>query len=1059
MKTYPQSFRAAWLLILFLGTGPSISVRAEDEIEKAFRDALYAEEIQGDSEVALKAYKEVGAKFEMQRDLAATALFRQGECLRKLGRKDEAVAAYNKVLAQYGDRERVAKLSRENLTALGIGIPAPDTSKPPPAAPLDDEEQDITRLKTLAENSPDLLAQGELESAASQGRAKVVAWLLEKLPKQSPQTLAPALLSACTGGHLRVCERLLDAGADPNGSGGRPPVWAALEFNRPAVMKLLLARKANINARWDLPFQENLFTTLAPLPPPNDPFPDSGGGRSFAIKGATPLMAAVADLKTSTLTGTDGKVSAEIFDAILKSGADVNAVAQATGNSSSVTGPDGQTKIVPGYGFPCTALGIAIDRHRTDKVRALLAAGADAKKAIGDRACPPLLLALATMDLKEPADSQGVIAQLLLDSGADWKGSLATGANALHICARRGLHSLLEKGIKAGVDVNAEDQEGFTPLHNAVKASSAPCVRLLLAAGAKVDPVAKTGSPLLLACSPEKRDADAVEVLKCLLDAGADPNRKKEGPVPLNQVSGPWYYSQEFWPEAIQLLIAHGARPAESNLLSFEAWHWHELTHPVIEEARREAFRSVWKAAHWRDNARLSHAVWISQGESVIPFGKAPAFNAVLCDAAAVLRPPAIREFFRTAPRLSPEPSSGGTLIPDWSGVSIIRLQDGKEERIPVNVSELAAKPEKSDMALLWGDVVELPVKWMKEGEVDKQREETERWIYAAMPADFEVQVAPGRFVSNVTSASGKTYRATAGKGIPFATDQDVIRGAGIPEMLYDGYAVQRTSSEGVLGTANRTSPNIATGDILQMQPPGSEAKLSDEAQFSALWLCQSPEGPFWHVPLQKTLDDKPAPLAGLLVALLAPHPLPSACFDWEKATVRYFNAPKKETADPPKKGEPATPNGWVEKKLLEAWPTLRMERGMVITLPSAERDSYEPPAKLRASLTAALAQDWKLTAGQQPEMECRYEPRFFRGEKKNGAWIWRDLDPKKANGPVLPVIDDVVAANPRAGYPVPTPGFTVSYPVENGTYARQQPDAHGRWLSGPGSKVEVHVE
>src|SRR6187401_2128574 len=114
------SFHSTLRLLLFvicpLLTGP---LRAEDEIEKAFRDALYAEEVKGDAERALKAYQKVGAKFEQQRDMAATALFRQGECLRKLDRKDEAAAIYNKVLWQYPDKERFARLSRESLAALG----------------------------------------------------------------------------------------------------------------------------------------------------------------------------------------------------------------------------------------------------------------------------------------------------------------------------------------------------------------------------------------------------------------------------------------------------------------------------------------------------------------------------------------------------------------------------------------------------------------------------------------------------------------------------------------------------------------------------------------------------------------------------------------------------------------------------------------------------------------------------------------------------------------------------------------------------------------------------
>lgn len=74
--------------------------------------------------------------------------------------------------------------------------------------------------------------------------------------------------------------------------------------------------------------------------------------------------------------------------------------------------------------------------------------------------------------------------------------------------------------LKEGADPNAQDDNGFAPLHYAAQESLPAVVRLLLDAGA--DPNLRDtfdNGPLFRAANTE----DGLEVIKALLEAGADP--------------------------------------------------------------------------------------------------------------------------------------------------------------------------------------------------------------------------------------------------------------------------------------------------------------------------------------------------------------------------------------------------------------------------------------------------------------------------------------------------------------------------------------------------------
>lgn len=78
--------------------------------------------------------------------------------------------------------------------------------------------------------------------------------------------------------------------------------------------------------------------------------------------------------------------------------------------------------------------------------------------------------------------------------------------------------------VELGVDVNAQDSQGWSALHFAAQSLSTDCARLLLEAGANVNARDSFGNtPLSRAVFVYQGDGDLIELLR---KAGAEPNLK-----------------------------------------------------------------------------------------------------------------------------------------------------------------------------------------------------------------------------------------------------------------------------------------------------------------------------------------------------------------------------------------------------------------------------------------------------------------------------------------------------------------------------------------------------
>jgi ankyrin repeat protein len=440
-------------ILLILAMTVSLVSAADPAPEDLLRQGLFEEEANRDFDKAADRYRAVIAAHDRQRAHAATATFRLAEIARKKQDKDAAAAAFRTVIERFPEQEGLARLSRENLAALGMAPTSPDD----PAPPADDPEADqISRLREIARNSPDLLdgANNEgwrpIHQAAAMGWLKVMAYLLENKADPNGRTTTEELTPlhvATIHGHLEAVKFLLRARADPT---------ATFEIERyPANQMQLPARIGAGNAK-------GTWTALD--------------------------LAILQDRR-------------EIARILLQSGAD----------------PKRFGPLIKPNAKPFTPLMLAIHLRRDDLAMELIGAGSPLDHVGDEHTASPLFLSIRENPrmvgplLKAGADPDAVgapdwcrplsgasmmdrldIAKLLIDAGADPKTSDSSGNTPLHFANSQEMVDLL---ISNGADPNSKNKEGVTPLDMSVvrrdgESSRAVFERLLHNGGTSADPKA-----------------------------------------------------------------------------------------------------------------------------------------------------------------------------------------------------------------------------------------------------------------------------------------------------------------------------------------------------------------------------------------------------------------------------------------------------------------------------------------------------------------------------------------------------------------------------------------
>jgi ankyrin repeat protein len=104
-----------FLLCSALIVSAQICVADTNDITSLIQRGLFEEEANHNLEAAMQAYQSAIAEHDKDRKLVATAIFRMGECYRKLGKAAEASAQYERIVKEFSDQAALVKLSRANL--------------------------------------------------------------------------------------------------------------------------------------------------------------------------------------------------------------------------------------------------------------------------------------------------------------------------------------------------------------------------------------------------------------------------------------------------------------------------------------------------------------------------------------------------------------------------------------------------------------------------------------------------------------------------------------------------------------------------------------------------------------------------------------------------------------------------------------------------------------------------------------------------------------------------------------------------------------------------------
>jgi hypothetical protein len=115
-----QWFRILGIVIVIAGAAAGAG-----SVEMQLESAIHREIVLGDLKGAMEQYHAILSQPNRPRSVAARAVFGSGQCLEKLGRRNEARAAYTRVVNEFGDEQQVAALARAQLAKWEEPLPGP----------------------------------------------------------------------------------------------------------------------------------------------------------------------------------------------------------------------------------------------------------------------------------------------------------------------------------------------------------------------------------------------------------------------------------------------------------------------------------------------------------------------------------------------------------------------------------------------------------------------------------------------------------------------------------------------------------------------------------------------------------------------------------------------------------------------------------------------------------------------------------------------------------------------------------------------------------------------
>ena len=501
-------------LVLASNAPVVLTATATNDLNSALQRGLFEEEGNRDLNAAISAYQSLVGQFDQSRQVAATAIFRLGECYRKQGKTNEAVAQYERIVREFSDQPTLTTLSRQNITGLGIRPSGASSTK-------NADEELLGKLKKLTDYDleqvlpmlvPDNILTTLMQdrNIARQDRIKLERVRADNHPDIQNQDAQIKALD------LRISERVntimlalqIRAGVSPASESTTTPTGASDDEGKEIrrIQKMIQDSPDLINATG-----EGGMT----------PISQAAGAGWLRVVGF--LLDHGAALDSSALFQATQWGNKAMVEFLIARGADINAT-DGTGG---------------------TALHSAAEKGYLSVAETLIQHGANLewRNARINQGQTPLHRAAIY--------GRTAVVALLVAKGADLNARDASGVTALGRAVLSGQSGVMDTLLKAGANPDSVDDGGRTALSYAAEGGNVILVKALLAA--KANPNAgKNGSALFATANPE--------ILKLLLAAGANPNSQDQtGRTPLLAVieKGPV--------ESAALLIQHGADVNTAN--------------------------------------------------------------------------------------------------------------------------------------------------------------------------------------------------------------------------------------------------------------------------------------------------------------------------------------------------------------------------------------------------------------------------------------------------------------------------------------------------------------
>ena len=533
---------------------------ATNELTARLQQGLFEEEANQDLNAAIADYQSLAKQFDQDRTVAATAIYRLGECYRKLGQTNEAAGQYQRLLRDFPDQPKLTGLSRQSLAGMNV---APAAG---PAAEGAGAKPDPELLAAVAEVGA-LKAQIQVLDKADLLQARVIAQesytnqVLTALMQKLTETEL-AYVKATNYYSLKNAEvtsvvaqmDLLNREIDEQIAGIRQGLAAKLQAAE-AKARLFQgqAGQALAGEPATAPIRDEEDTEIQRIQQKVQDSPDLINAPSYHL------------LDTAVAAG-----QLRVAGYLLDHGADINLVSLGQNTALNTAAREGNKAMVefllsrgaevngrsPEGG---TALHTAVEGGYQAVAEVLLTHHADANarfsRANHDRT--PLHVAVEHGYLN--------LVSLLLKNGADVNATNSEGTTPLVEAVSLGWLPIAKNLVAAGADVNQADLLGRTPLsHAAALPAQADPAMLHLLLDAKADPNQGTSDAPLL-CAIRNRNATATELL---LQAGADPNARGN----IDWVEGAAAFDgNRGWTTPLYEAIGEGKLAVVQLLLKFKA--------------------------------------------------------------------------------------------------------------------------------------------------------------------------------------------------------------------------------------------------------------------------------------------------------------------------------------------------------------------------------------------------------------------------------------------------------------------------------------------------------